>query len=509
MQKVSIIEDGTDNPGDKISGHSVSQAVSLSLLIPDHQFNLDIKREAVAALYPDQVLTAKSSAYANAQGTFWNTRQKDTAPGCFFQPKTTEQVQAAIVEVVRAKCPFAIKGGGHSSNPKGSSIQDGFQFDLSHIDHIRIAEDKETVEVGPGVHWGQLYLELEKHGIIAVGGRDAIVGVPGFIFGGGISYYANQYGWGIDNLISVDIVLANGELITASAESHLDLFKALRGGAHNFGIVTNLVLKVHPYDGMWGGYNIAQEEHFDAVFEAYDQYSKDLVSDGKAHMILDFYRRDGVLMVVEFMGYPDPKPDPPIYDKIRQIPSLDNTLRVAHYSDLAQEMTVATDCSNKRNMYWTLAMEYDIKLLRSALEIWIEGTALSTEKFSTAFDVNHITPAMRNKSSRNGLGNLYGLEGANVPLTNILLTGTWENASDDAEINELLKGITHRIEALAKKEGKDCAFKYMNYANAEQDVISSFGQDAKTFMLDVAAKYDPEGIFQKLQPGAWKLDLKK
>lgn len=93
-------------------------------------------------------------------------------------------MQRAIVEVVRAKSPFAIKGGGHSSNPLGSSTRGGIQFDLVNLDHIEIADDKETVRVGPGVRWGDLFLVLEKAGVIAVGGRDYGVGVPGFIFGG-------------------------------------------------------------------------------------------------------------------------------------------------------------------------------------------------------------------------------------------------------------------------------------------------------------------------------------
>lgn len=323
---------------------------------------------------------------------------------------------------------------------------------------------------------------------------------------GGISYYANQHGWGIDNLVSADMVLANGDMITVDRDSHPELFKALRGGAHNFGIVVNLVLKLYPYAGMWGGLNAILEEHFDEVFDAYDQYTRDLVQDGKAHMIMDFYRIGGLLMVVQFVGYPEPHPDPPIYNRMRQIPSVTNTFRVAQYSNLASEMAEATDVRGKRNAYWTLAMEYDISLLRSALELWDRATKPHHPQFRMAFDVNHITPAMRNKSSREGLGDLYGLAGPDVPLTNILITGTWENEGDDAEITGIMREIGNRIEELAQQRGKGCTFKYMNYAHQEQDVIASFGKESKAFLIGVAAKYDPEGIFQKLQPAAWKLD---
>jgi FAD/FMN-containing dehydrogenase len=102
-------------------------------------------------------------------------------------------VKVAIVEVLRANCPFAIKGGGHSSNSEGSSIQDGVQFDLVNLNHIEIADDEKTVRVGPGVRWGPLLQVLEKRGVIAVGGRDFGVGVPGFIFGG--KFFLLPYKW--------------------------------------------------------------------------------------------------------------------------------------------------------------------------------------------------------------------------------------------------------------------------------------------------------------------------
>lgn len=100
-------------------------------------------------------------------------------------------MKKAVVEVKRAQCPFAIEGGGHSSNSNGSCIHDGFQFDLVHLNQIEIADNKQTVPVGPGVRWGDLFRTLEKHGVIAVGRRDFGVGVPGFIFGGQLCLFSN------------------------------------------------------------------------------------------------------------------------------------------------------------------------------------------------------------------------------------------------------------------------------------------------------------------------------
>ncbi|KAH7177106.1 hypothetical protein EDB81DRAFT_864428 [Dactylonectria macrodidyma] len=362
-----------------------------------------------------------------------------------------------------------------------------------------------TVRVGPGVRWGPLLQTLEKEGVIAVGGRDFGVGVPGFVFGGGLSYLSAQYGWGIDNLVSSDIVLANGDLITVDSASHPDLNQALRGGgAHNFGIVTSLTLKIYPYKGMWGGVNVVAEKHFDAFFDEYDTYTRNLVKDGKAHMILDFVRKDGEMVAAQFVGYPDSLPNPHIYDGFRRIPSVMNTLRLADYSALAAEVAEVTDSGGQRNGYWTTAMEYDINLLKAVYKLWAEKT--ETCRMKTVLDFNHITPGMRNKAAREGKRNLYGLEGPDEPLSNILLTATWDNESDDEEAASLLKSLGDAIDDLARRHGKSLQFRYMNYANQQQDVIAGLGAENKAFLIEVAAKYDPEAVFQKLQPGTFKID---
>ncbi|KAE8156552.1 hypothetical protein BDV40DRAFT_305962 [Aspergillus tamarii] len=468
---------------------------------------LSALRDAVAELCPTQVIDPSSSAFKGAQNSFWNQVQRQKTPECFFQPAEAHQVAKAMLEVVKRDCPFAIKGGGHSSNPDGCTVNAGFQFDLANLNHIEIAEDKLSVRVGPGVRWGDLFKVLEPQGVIAVGGRDYGVGVPGFIFGGGISYLSAQEGWGIDHLLAVDIVLANGQQITVDKNSHPDLNRALHGGgAHNYGIVTNLTLKLHPYQGMWGGYYAVQEDHFDAVFTAYDNYTRSLPANGKAHMIVDFFRRDGVMIAVHFMGYPEPLADPPIYDEICRIPSVGNTLRLADYSNLAAEMQNVTDSRGKRNAYWTVCMAYDLDLLRSAYTAWAQITEPYAKRLRFAFDVNHITPAMRNKGAGEGYGNVYGLEGPNEPLTNILLTSTWTDEADDEEVALVLGKLGAAIEDLSREHGKFQSFRYMNYAHQRQDVIASFGEKNKTFLKEVAAKYDPNGVFQRLQVGGFKLD---
>lgn len=103
--------------------------------------------------------------------------------------------------------------------------------------------------------------------------------------------------------------------------------------------------------------------------------------------------------------------------------SLMLALRLASYSDLVKEMEEVTYCTGKRNVYWTFSMEYYIDLLRAVLNGWAQMSKPYSDRFRFAFDVNHITAATRNKAAHEGQPDMYGLEGPDEPLTNILLTG--------------------------------------------------------------------------------------
>lgn len=291
-------------------------------------------------------------------------------------------------------------------------------------------------------------------------------------------------------------------------DSHPDLFKALHGGgAHNFGIVTSLTLKLYEYSGMWGGAYATTEEHFHDFFDAYDQYTKALPRDGKAHLILDFARKDNVMLAIAFMAYPGSVQNPPIYDGFRRVPGIVDTLRLADNSNLATEMAEVTYSRGKRNAYWTQAMDYDIDLVKAIYALYVEKSEPFVQEFRMALDFNHITPAMRNRAARRGTGNVYGLEGPDMPLSNVLLTMVWDDASLDDKVFSVLRQLGAEVVALAQQRGKYRPFIYMNYGNQEQDVISSFGRENKEFLIKVASQYDPSGVFQKQQPGAFKLDM--
>lgn len=147
---------------------------------------------------------------------------------------------------------IAIRGGGHSG-PGFGTCDDGLVIDLSRMRGIRVDSANKTVRVEGGCVWADVDHATHAFGLAVPCGFISSTGVGGLALGGGIGYLTRQYGLTIDNLLSADLVLADGRFVTASADENADLFWAVRGGGGNFGVVTSFLLKAHPVHTVYGG----------------------------------------------------------------------------------------------------------------------------------------------------------------------------------------------------------------------------------------------------------------
>lgn len=139
----------------------------------------------------------------------------------------------------------AVRGGGH--NVSGNAVcDDGIVIDLSLMNGVWVDPKKRTARVGGGATWGDLDRETQVFGLATPGGVVSTTGVAGLTLGGGIGYLRNKYGLTIDNLLSVDIVTADGQFLQASEQENADLFWGIRGGGGNFGIAASFEFKLHP-----------------------------------------------------------------------------------------------------------------------------------------------------------------------------------------------------------------------------------------------------------------------
>ncbi|MCB0170695.1 MAG: FAD-binding oxidoreductase [Anaerolineae bacterium] len=146
----------------------------------------------------------------------------------------------------------AIRGGGHNG-PGLGTCDDGLVIDLSRMRGIHVDPANKTVRVEGGCVWADVDHATHPFGLAVPSGFISTTGVGGLTLGGGIGYLARQYGLTIDNLLGVDMVLADGRFVTANVEENADLFWAVRGGGGNFGVVTSFLFKGRPVHTVYGG----------------------------------------------------------------------------------------------------------------------------------------------------------------------------------------------------------------------------------------------------------------
>jgi hypothetical protein len=302
------------------------------------------------------------------------------------------------------------------------------------------------------------------------------------------------------------VVTATGAIIEANQNSYPDLYFALRGGGNNFGIVTRFDLYTYPQGLMWGGslvYNITQS---DAILNAFVDYGKNAPSDPNAALILAYAYTQGQFFVAADLEYALPQANPPIFSEFLSRPYLSNTLAVQSLSNITLEFN-ASNPSGLRETYWTAAFKLDLGLVTYIANEFMSEINLieNVAGLLPAAVLQVITTDQLSHMTKYG-GNALGISVADGPLILLDLAFMWENESDDHAVLTACQNIVNKSVTKAKASGLDNPFLYMNYASQFQSVVPSYGAANHAKLVGIANKYDPDGVFQTLQPGYFKLN---
>ena len=202
-----------------------------------------IEVDQLRAAFRGPVLLPTDQGY-DAARAIWNGAI-DRRPACIARCTGVADVLAAVRFARERELLVAVRSGGHGVG--GHAVCDGgLVIDLSPMKGIRVDPVARTARAEAGVLWGELDRETQVYGLATVGGIVTHTGIGGLTLGGGIGWLMRKHGATVDNLLSVDLVTADGDVLTASEDENPDLFWGVRGGGGNFGIVTSFEYRLHP-----------------------------------------------------------------------------------------------------------------------------------------------------------------------------------------------------------------------------------------------------------------------
>jgi FAD/FMN-containing dehydrogenase len=206
--------------------------------------------QELRAKFRGELIGPGDAAYETARKVY--NAMIDKRPALILRCADVADVIAGVKLAREKNLLLAVRGGSH--NGPGLGVCDGgLVIDLSRLRGIRVDAKDQTVRVEGGCLWGDVDHATHPFGLAVPCGFLSTTGVGGLTLGGGIGYLSRQYGLSIDSLLAVDVVLADGRLVTASADENADLFWAVRGGGGNFGVVTSFLFRGHPVANVYGG----------------------------------------------------------------------------------------------------------------------------------------------------------------------------------------------------------------------------------------------------------------
>lgn len=487
------------------------------------------------ALPKSLICPENQKSFRNSINVHWAKQACETAPACVLQPRDTREL-ALAVRILKSEfdvCKreeknevfglFAVRGGGHMPIVGASSINDGVLIDMSLFNHVTPSPDNKTVSIGAGCRWMQVYQALEKKGLAVAGGRNSAVGVGGLTLGGGLSFFSPRVGLVCSNIVEYQVVLASGSVVTASAGENPRLWRALKGGANNFGIVTSFRANTFPLEQVWGGFIYLLPSQAHSVLAAFHEYLDRVVSDDTDTTYDQFaagplacftyLSKIGIQAIAIHLVHtqlPNDRRGWPLCWRSSRFASLWrlwSTCKVRSLVSATDELH-GLNLPGRRQTWATTTIKNDPATITATHDAYRAGVdsirQAAIKDVSWTLVLQPLLPAW----ARKGQSTPLGLdESPDETLVIVQFTVNWALSADDGIVEEITRTAIEQIDAFATRSQTNHRYRYLNYCGSWQKPFHSYGEHNLEFLRRTSREYDPDGLFQRGCPGGFKLGL--
>jgi hypothetical protein len=411
-------------------------------------------------------------------------------------------------------------------------------IDLRGLDSIEVHTNNSSVSIGVGATWDVVYSTLEAYGLSAVGGRVAGVGVGGLTLGGGISFFGPRYGWACNQVLSYQVVLANGSIVEASESHNADLWWGLRGGSNNFGVVTGVTLTAFEQGPLWTTTTDNTLASVNDQVSIYSQMMQPQNYDENASYLFGWGisqpLNQTAPITLNQLAYTKPKGNstPEYYQDIVNLPNLAplevavvnmSTIAVAGAAAQPPQVQQYADPSlscpllyPKKKKVWLFSLTQNRYLTATTTYVPTKEMLLATFNAynNSVAPIQNLTgvtwtviiePLPPQIYARGATKNALGLTGNTHSLAVCLVSPSWTDPSQNEQIYALARDLMDTIENEAKKLGVYDPYIYLNYAAPWQEVIAGYGSASVSRLQKLKAEVDPNNVFQHLVPGGFKI----
>ncbi|KAI1313125.1 hypothetical protein F5Y03DRAFT_390136 [Xylaria venustula] len=461
---------------------------------------------------PDNVVTPETVAEYESEKTRPWSQSCWTSAAAFIRPQDSAGVAEVLKIITKTKTKFALRTHGHTPNPGFNGTGNaGVVIDLQNLSSMSLDVTKTVLDVGAGANWSEVYKFLEKNELSAIGGRDAVVVIlrfPIFMDLALMASKALRYSFPYSESLTPKaiwldfrkVVLADSSIVTADADNNPNLFKALKGGGSNFETATSVKLHVHPLIKIQYTLNLYAESDFANIIKATVKTQEAMKDDFRANLFTNFHN-GFVVSGLLYGGTPEEQPEAfkSFADRSSQINTL---VPKTNGTILSLATAMAHEIKLMKRTIGTVTTKVSYDLYFEVYKMWKEVIGELPAGIDSHYTIHPVSASAVEAGERRG-GNAMGLQKdsqcCNQTLIGWVFTAEWPDDEHDQAARQAVSKLVRTVQSLAVGSGHSLEYLWMNFADSTQDVLSSYGSANLQSLRDVAAQYDPEGVFQSLQ----------